>query len=97
MKLRPLGDHVIVKAAPKEEMTKSGIVLTESARKDGPEQGEVIEVGPGRLLESGARSSMSLKVGDKIMFEKSYAAKTIKIDDAEHLVISESDVIAVIE
>lgn len=96
MKLRPLGDRVIVKAAPKEEMTKAGIILPDTVDKERPEQGEVVAVGPGRLLESGSRAAMSVKVGDKIVFKK-YSPDEVKVDDVEYLVIAESDVMAVLE
>ena len=96
MKLRPLGDRVIVKPAAKEEMTKTGIILPDTASKERPEQGEVMSVGPGRLLENGSRAAMSLAVGNKIVFKK-YSPDEVKIDDEDFLVISESDVMAVIE
>ena len=96
MKLRPLGDRIVVAPTPKEEITKSGIILPDTVSKERPEQGEVIEVGPGKLLESGTRSAMSVKVGDKVMFKK-YSPDEFKMDDKEYLVLSESDVIAVIE
>lgn len=96
MKLRPLGDRIIVMPFAKEEMTKSGIILPDTVSKERPEQGEVVEVGPGRLLENGTRTTMSVKVGDKILFKK-YSPDEFKIDDKEYLVLSESDVIAVLE
>ncbi len=96
MQLLPLGDRVIVKPAAKEEMTKAGIILPETSSKERPEQGEVIAVGPGRLLENGSRAAMSLKVGDKVVFKK-YSPDEVKLDDVEYLVVSESDVMAVIE
>ncbi|MDQ7815234.1 MAG: co-chaperone GroES [Patescibacteria group bacterium] len=96
MQLRPLGDRVIVKPAAKEEMSKAGILLPDTAGKERPEQGEIIAVGPGRLLDNGSRAALSLKVGDKIVFKK-YSPDEVKIEDIEYLVISESDVMAVIE
>jgi chaperonin GroES len=96
MTLRPLGDRVIVKPAAKEEMTKTGIIIPDTANKERPEQGEVIAVGPGRLLDSGNRAAMSIKVGDKIVFKK-YSPDEVKIESAEYLVISEGDVMAVVE
>ena len=96
MKLRPLGDSVVVKKpVAKEEATKSGIILTESARKSRSEQGEVVAVGPGRLLENGSLSPMNVKVGDVVLF-KGYPEE-VKLDDVEYLVVAESDVIGVIE
>lgn len=96
MQLRPLGDRVIVKPAAKEEMTKAGIILPDTVDKERPEQGEVVAVGPGRLLENGSRAAMGLKVGDKIVFKK-YSPDEVKVGNEEFLVIAESDVMAVIE
>lgn len=96
MNLRPLGDRVIVKPVAKEEMTKTGIILPDTVNKERPEQGDVTAVGPGRLLDNGTRAAMSIKVGDKIVFKK-YSPDEVKIDDVEYLVISESDVMVVIE
>lgn len=96
MKLRPLGDRVVVKPAAKEEMTKTGIILPETVDKERPEQGEVIAVGPGRLLENGTRAAMSLAIGNTIVFKK-YSPDEVKIDGIEYLVIAESDVMAVLE
>lgn len=96
MKLRPLGDRVVVKPVAKEEMTKAGIILPDTVDKERPEQGEVIAIGPGRLLDSGARSPVSLKVGDKIVFKK-YSPDEVKVGEEEFLVIAESDVMAVVE
>jgi len=96
MKVKPLGDHVIVKPITKEEVSKSGIVLPETIDKERPEQGEVIAIGPGKILDNGQRSVMSVKVGDKVMFKK-YSPDEIKVDGQELLVISETDIIAVLE
>lgn len=96
MQLRPLNDRVIVKTAPKEEVTKTGIILPDTIDKERPEQGEVIAIGPGRVLESGALSVMSVKVGDKVVFKK-YSPDEVKIDGVQYLVVSESDIMAVIE
>lgn len=96
MKLTPLSNNVVVKAMKKEEMTKSGIVLPDTLDKEKPEQGEVIAVGAGKRLESGAIAPMSVKVGDKVMFKK-YSPDEVKIDGEEYLVLSESDIIATIE
>lgn len=96
MKLKPLNNNVIVKASSKEEITKSGIVLPDTMDKEKPEQGEVVAVGPGKLLDNGSRFEMSIKVGDKVVFKK-YSPDDIKIDGEEYLVISESDILAIIE
>lgn len=97
MNLRPLGDHVIVKPAKAEEVTKSGIVLPDTADKEKPEQGEIIAVGPGKWDQSGEkRIAMSVKVGDKVVFKK-YSPDEVEIEAQEYLVLSEADLIAVIE
>lgn len=94
--LRPLNDRLIVKALTKEEKTSSGIILPDTADKERPEQGEVIAAGPGRMLDSGSVAPMHVKVGDKVVFKK-YSPDEVKVDGKEFLVISESDVLAVIE
>lgn len=94
--LRPLYDRLIVKALSKEEKTSSGIILPDTVDKERPEQGEVIAAGPGKLLESGQTAPMHVKVGDKVVFKK-YAPDEVKIGSEEYLVISESDVMAIVE
>lgn len=95
-KLRPLGDHVIVKPLGDAEVTKSGIVLPDTVNKEKPEKGEVMAIGPGKLLENGQRATPSVKVGDKVVFKK-YSPDEVKVDGQEYLVISESDIMAVLE
>ncbi len=95
MKIRPLHDNVVVKPSSVEEITKSGIVLPETASKERSERGEVIAVGPGKRLDNGEIAPMSVKVGDKVMFKK-YSPDEIKVDDQELLIISESDILAII-
>jgi len=96
MKLKPLNDHVVVKPITKDEITESGIVLPDTVDKEKPEKGEVIAVGQGKLLDNGQRALMSVKIGDKVMFKK-YSPDEIKIDKEEYLIISESDILAVLE
>ena len=96
MKLKPLGDNIIVKGLSKEETTKSGIILPDTIDKEKPEQGEVLAVGPGKMLDNGSRAPMEVKVGNKVLFKK-YGPDDFKIDGEEVLVLSQSDVIAVIE
>lgn len=96
MNLRPLNDRLIIKALPKEEVTKSGIIIPDTVDKERPEQGEVIAVGPGKLKDDGTRAEMSVKPGDKVMFKK-YAPDEIKMDGEEYLVMQEYDVLAVVE
>jgi len=96
MNLKPLGDHLVVKAIADDKKTKSGIVLPATVDKEKPEQGEVIAVGPGRVLDSGNRLPMSVKTGDRILFKK-YSPDEIKVDGVEYLVLSESEVLAILE
>jgi len=91
MNAKPLHDHVVVKPITEDEVTKSGIVLPDTVDKERPEKGEVIAIGPGKLLENGERAPMSIKVGDKVMFKK-YSPDEIKIDNEEYLVISDGDI-----
>ncbi len=96
MKLKPLNDHVIVKPITEDEVTKSGIIMPDTVDKEKPEKGEVVAVGSGKLLESGQRAPMAVKIGDKVMFKK-YSPDEIKIEGEEYLVISEGDIIAILE
>jgi chaperonin GroES len=92
--LRPLGDRVVVKPVEREEKTKSGIVIPDTA-KEKPQEGIVEAVGTGRILDSGKKVPMELKVGDKVLYAK-YAGTEFKPDDVEYMIISEKDVLAVI-
>ena len=94
MNLRPLGDRVVVKPVEREERTKSGIVLPDTA-KEKPQEGIVEAVGTGRLLDNGTKVPMELKVGDKILYAK-YAGNEFKVDEIEYLIISEKDVLAIV-
>src|SRR5438128_12646954 len=92
LNLRPLGDRVVVKPLEREEVTKSGIVLPDTA-KEKPQEGEVIAVGPGRTTDEGKRITMELAKGDRVIFAK-YAGTEIKLDETEYLILRESDVLA---
>ena len=94
-KLRPLGDRVVIEPTPREEMTKSGIVLPDTA-KEKPQEGKVLAVGPGRILDDGKRESVDVKVGDKVLYAK-YAGTEFKIDENELLIVSQKDILAVVE
>jgi chaperonin GroES len=94
-KLQPLGDRIVVKPLDREEVTKSGIVLPDTA-KEKPQEAEVLAVGPGRVLDSGQRVPMEVKQGEKVLFAK-YAGTEFKVDDDELLVLSERDVLAIIQ
>lgn len=95
MNIRPLGDRILVKPLAEEAATKSGILLPDTA-KEKPEKGEIVATGPGRTLENGNKAPMSVKVGDIVMFKK-YSPDEIKVGDEELLIISESDILAIIE
>ena len=95
MNLKPLHDNVIVKPLDEDTQTKGGIVLPDTVDKERPEKGEIVAVGPGKLLDNGQRSPMSVQVGDKVIFKK-YSPDEVKVDDEEYLVLSESDILAVI-
>ncbi len=94
-KLKPLGSRVVIKPLEREEMTKSGIVLPDTA-KEKPQEGKVLAVGPGDRDEDGKRIPVELKVGDKVLYQK-YAGTEFKIDDEELLIVSEKDVLAIVE
>jgi chaperonin GroES len=95
MQIRPLYDRVIVKRIETQRTTASGIVIPDSVAEK-PEQGEVIAVGSGRLLQDGTLRALQLKVGDQVLFGK-YAGQTVKVDGEELLVMREEDVMGVIE
>jgi chaperonin GroES len=95
LKLKPLGSRVVVKALEREEMTKSGILLPDTA-KEKPMEGKVLAVGPGGLDKNGNKIEMILKVGDRVLYQK-YAGTEFKLDDEELLVLSQDDVLALIE
>ena len=94
MNLKPLGDRVVVKPVEKEERTKSGIVLPDTA-KEKPQEGIVEAVGPGRILDNGTKIPIELKVGDKVLYAK-YADNEFKIEEVEYLIVSEKDVLAIV-
>ena len=95
MKLRPLQDRVIVKRIEEEEKTSGGIIIPDTA-KEKPQQGKVIAVGKGKILENGEVNPPTVKKGDRILFGK-YAGTDIKIDGEEHLIMREDDILAVIK
>jgi len=95
MKIKPIGDKIIVEPEKEEEKTKSGIVLPDTA-KEKPQKGKVIAVGPGKILDNGQRSPMEIKEGDIVIYSK-YAGTEIKIEDKEYLIVSDRDILAVLE
>lgn len=96
MKLKPLGDHLVVKVTKEDKMTKSGIVLPDTVDKEKQETGEVTAVGPGKLMDNGTRAPMDVAVGNKILFKK-YALDEFKLDGEEFGTLQLSDVIAIVE
>jgi chaperonin GroES len=94
-KLRPLGDRVVIKPAPRDEMTKSGIVLPDTS-KEKPQEGTVLAVGPGKTLDDGKREPIDVKKGDKVLYAK-YAGAEFKIDGEDLLIVSQKDILAIVE
>jgi chaperonin GroES len=92
-KIKPLGDRVVLEASEKEEMTRSGIVLPDTA-KEKPQEGRIIAAGPGRRLDSGELVALEVKVGDKVLYAK-YAGTEVKLDGKEYLIVREADILAV--
>lgn len=90
--LEPLGDRVVIKPIEREEKTKSGIVLPDTA-KEKPQEGEIIAAGPGRLTEDGKRIALDVKVGDRVLYAR-YAGTEIKVDDQELIILREADILA---
>jgi chaperonin GroES len=95
MKLKPLGDRLVVKPRESEETTASGIILPETA-KEKPQQGEVLAVGPGRRDDDGKRVEMDVAVGDVVLYAK-YAGTEVKVNSDKLLILKESDILAVVD
>ncbi len=95
VKIRPLGDRVVVKALSRETVTKSGIVMPDTA-KEKPQEGEILAVGPGKVLDNGKRSTLEVRAGQKVLFAK-YAGTEIKLEDEEYLILRESDIMGIVE
>lgn len=95
MKIKPLQDRIIVKRLEEEEKTKGGIIIPDAA-KEKPQEGKVIAVGDGKILDNGQKIALTVKVGDKILFGK-YSGTEIKIDGEEHLILREDDVLGIVE
>ena len=93
--LRPLGDRVVVKAVAREAVTKSGIVLPDTATEK-PQEGEVLAVGPGKVLDNGKRSTMEVQVGQRVLFAK-YGGTEVKVEGQEYLILRESDIVGIVE
>ena len=95
-RIRPLADRVVVKPVDREEKTKGGIYLPDTASKERPMEGTILAVGPGRTLDDGSREPMEVSEGQKVLFQK-YAGTEFKLDDDELLILSQKDILAVIE
>ena len=96
MKINPLSDHILIEPLKREEKTKSGILLPDTAQAEKPEEGLVVAVGPGRKVSSGKIIPMSVKPGQKVLFTK-YGPNEIKIDGKEYLIAREEDILAILE
>ncbi|HHW57413.1 MAG TPA: co-chaperone GroES [Clostridia bacterium] len=94
MRLKPLGDRIVVKVIQAEEVTKGGVILPGTA-KEKPQQGEVVAVGTGQYID-GKKVELEVKVGDRVIFSK-YAGTEVKLDGEEYLLLRESDILAIIE
>jgi chaperonin GroES len=94
MSIQPLADRVLIKPKAREETTRSGIVLPDTA-KEKPQEGTIVAAGPGRVMEDGTRVPLDVKVGDSVLYAK-YAGTEYKIDNEEHLIVKESDILAVV-
>ncbi len=95
-RIRPLGDRVVVKPAEREEMTKGGIYLPDTATKERPQEGTVLAIGEGRRDDNGKLIPMNVAVGDRVLFAK-YSGTEVKIDDVEYLILAEKDILGIIQ
>lgn len=94
--LKPLSDHVVIEVIVKEEKTASGLFLPDTAKKEKPVTGVVIGVGPGKVYDNGQRVALEVKVGDQVVFAK-YCGTEVNLDGKDYLVLSERDILAVVE
>jgi len=95
MQLKPLGDRVVLKLVEREEKTKGGILLPDSA-KEKPQKGEVLAVGTGKVLDSGEKIPLDVQVGDKVIFAR-YSGTEVKVEEEDYLIVSEKDILAVVD
>ena len=96
MQFHPLSNHLFLEPQKEEKVTKSGIVLPDSAEREKPMQGKVLAIGPGKMNEKGERVPMSVKVGDRVLFKK-YGPDEIEIESKKYLVGDEEDILAILE
>jgi len=95
MNIKPLGDRVLVRPIEQSEQKRGGIIIPDTA-KEKPQEGEVVAVGPGKVAESGEKIAMNVKKGDKVLYGK-YAGTEVKLDDVDHLIMPESDILGIIK
>lgn len=96
MNIKPLGDHIVVKLVKEEEVTASGLFLPDTLDKEKKAEGEVIAVGPGKMLESGTRAAMEINVGDRILIKK-WGGDEVEVEKQEYKIVSQDDVLAILE
>ncbi len=96
MNIKPLSDRVVVKILKEEEVTASGIVLPDTVDKDKKQEGEVVAVGPGRTLDSGSTAPMTVMIGQTVLF-KSWGGDDVKVDGQEYKILSQEDILAILE
>ena len=94
-RIRPLADRVVIRPQEKEEKTRGGIYLPDTASKEKPQEGTVVAVGDGRLDDNGKRTPVAVKPGEKVLFAK-YAGTEVKIEDEDYLILAEKDILAVV-
>lgn len=96
MKIKPLGDHVVVKVLKEEEITASGIVLPDTVEKEKKKEGEVIAVGPGKMLDSGNRAPMDVSAGQTVLF-KGWGGDDVEVEKEKYKILSQDDILAILE
>ncbi|CAA9230578.1 MAG TPA: co-chaperone GroES [Herpetosiphonaceae bacterium] len=94
-RIRPLADRVVIRPQPKEEVTRGGIFLPDTASKEKPQEGTVMAVGEGRLDDNGRRTPVAVKAGDRVLFAK-YAGTEVRVEDEEFLILAEKDILGVV-
>lgn len=95
-RIKPLGDHIVVKMLKEEQVTASGIVLPDTVDKDKKAEGQVVAIGPGKLLKSGSRAPMEVAVGDRVLFKK-WGGDEVEIEGEEYKILSSGDILAIME
>jgi chaperonin GroES len=96
MQIKPLSDHILVKPVKEEEVTASGIVLPDTVEKEKKAEGEVVAVGPGKVLENGQRSQMEVAVGNIVLYKK-WGGDEVKVETQEYKIVSQEDILAILE